>query len=198
MIWFGGKTTLYTVDLRDMSLFKIENMMADIQGSQPPEPLTCIADFNREKVLASFLFEQEHVLSYSEKGREADIHLLSELFPKMEDITCMDLDKNKAFGFIGGSTSKLESPMMGNAGYKKKAIVTAFTFNKSMKIVANIELPSDKCSQVGSILVSPNHDDLIYVNTDGPLFVLGLDVMDRKFHIVKAVNYHNRGKPQPI
>jgi len=27
VIWFGGKSTLYSVDLRDMSLLKIEDLM---------------------------------------------------------------------------------------------------------------------------------------------------------------------------
>lgn len=194
VIWFGGKTTLYSVDMRDLSLLKIENMMpSDIQGAPTPEPLHVVADFDREKVLATFYFDQEFVMSYSEKSREADIHLITELFPKLTEPTCLDLDKKKVFGFIGGHTMKEDGSSM-QSSFRKKAIVTAFTFNKNLKIVANIELPADKCSSVGSILVSPEHEDLIYVNTDGPLFILGLNVAERKFHIIKAVNYQNKGK----
>ena len=174
---------------------KIENMMpSEIQGAVPAEPLHAIADFEREKVLASYLFENELIFSYSEKGREADIHLVSELFPKISQVTCMDIDKNKVFGFIGGSFTGQSTSQLSGSSFTKGAVVTAFTFNKNLKIVANIKLPSDKCSQVGSILTSPTNEDLIYVSTDGPVFILGLDVHERKFHIVKAINYGNRGK----
>lgn len=196
VIWFGGKTTLFSVDLRDMSILKIENVMPkDLQGAVPPEPLHVIADFEREKILASFYFEDEYVLSYNEKGREADIHILTDIFPKFNHLTCMDTDRKKLFGFIGGSTMReAGTSLMSRNSYTKNAVVSAFTFNKNLKIVANLVLPQEKCSTVGSIVVSPIHEDIIYVTTDGPLFVLGLDVTERKFHIIKAVNYHNKGK----
>lgn len=104
IIWFGGKSTLYTVDLRDMSILKLENVIPQDLGGDDSrtQPLHCIADFEREKVMVSYFFEEEYVLSYLEKGREADIHILNEIFPKLDEITCMELDKNKTFGFVGG------------------------------------------------------------------------------------------------
>ena len=104
IIWFGGKSTLYTVDLRDMSVLKLENVIPqDLGGNDSKtQPLHCIADFDREKVLVSYFFEEEYVLSYNEKGREADIHILNEIFPKFDEMTCMDLDRNKVFGYVGG------------------------------------------------------------------------------------------------
>lgn len=71
--------------------------------------------------------------------------------------------------------------------------MTAFSFNKDLKIVAQFELPADKCSYVGSILMSPLHEDVIFVSTDGPLFILGLDAAEKKFHVIKAINYNNKG-----
>ena len=79
-------------------------------------------------------------------------------------------------------------------GISRKAVVTAFSFNKDLQIVAQMELPADKCSYVGSIIVSPNHEDVIYVSTDGPLFILGLDPAEKKFHVIKAISFNNKGK----
>jgi len=131
-------------------------------------------------------------LSYSEKGREADIHLVSELFPKFNEITSLDVNSPKIFGFIGGSTMREGRTNHNNV--TKNGVVSAFTFNKNLKIIANLVLPEDKCSSVGCILTSPEYEELIYVATDGPLFILGLNVAGRKLQIVKAINYHNQGK----
>lgn len=194
VIWFGGKSTLFTVDLRDMSVLKLENVIPQDLGGDDSrtQPLHCVADFEREKVLVSYFFEEEYVLSYIEKGREADIHILSEIFPKFDEITCMDLDKNKAFCFVGG-VSVVDQRNQG-LGVSRKGVVAAFSFNKDLKIVAQLELPTDKCSYVGSILVSPIHEDVIFVSTDGPLFILGLDTADKKLHVIKAINFNNKGK----
>ena len=105
----------------------------------------------------------------------------------------MDVDKKKVFGMVGGCTIKEQGQGLYNPALKKKGIVSAFTFNKDLKIVAYIELPAEKCSCVGSIVYSPSHEDIVFTATDGPLFILGLDVVDRKFHIVKAVNFQNKG-----
>lgn len=111
IMWFGGKTTLYTVDLRDMSILKIKNLLPEVmlgQGSTP-EPMYALADFDKEKYIATYFYTDEFVLSYVEKNREADIHLMSDIFPKMHEVTCMDLDREKVFAFIGGNTVKEEN-----------------------------------------------------------------------------------------
>lgn len=196
-MWLGGKTTLYTVDLRDMSILKIKNLLPEVmlgQGSTP-EPMYVLADFDKEKYIATYFYTDEFVLSYLEKNREADIHLMSDIFPKVHEVTCMDLDREKTFAFIGGNTVK-EDTAQYSAGtaIKRKAIVSAFTFNKDLKIIANLELPEDRCSIVGSIRVSPTHENVIYVNTDGPLFILGLDPVQKRFRIIKALKERSQGE----
>lgn len=142
--------------------------------------------------MVSYLFEEEYVLSFIERGREPDIHILNEIFPKFDHITCMDVDRNNLFGFVGGVTV-LDQRNQG-LGITRKGVVTAFAFSKGLQIVAQLELPADKCSQVGCILMSPQHEDVIFVSTDGPLFILGLDAIEKKLHVIKAINFNNKGE----
>jgi len=190
IIWFGGKTCLNIVDLTDLSIYLIDHLipMAD---DYVPEPLHVVADFKREKILTVFLFESEYTLVYYEKGREPDMHILSEIFPQWEKIDCVDLDKNKCFGFIGGTVMKADRI---SGRVNKLPSIAAFTFNKKLEMVAGFDLPSNKSKNVGSLIMSPTHDDVLFVGSDGPLYVVGFDMKKRKFHIIKAIEFGNPGK----
>lgn len=127
---------------------------------------------------------------YYEKDREPDLHLLTEIFPGYVKLACIDLDKNKVFGFLSGIQKKRDK-VSGRS--LKVPVITAFSFNKELKKTAEFEFPTTKCKEIGVIRVSPAHDDVIYVASDGPLFVLGFSAKERRFHIVKAVNFKNEG-----
>lgn len=190
IIWFGGKTCVYIVDLTDLSIFLIDHLIPE-NDLNPPEPLFSVADLKREKILTVFLFETEQTLVYYEKDREPDLHLLSEIFPRYEKITCVDLDKKKVFAFLSGIVKKRDKI----SGRKLRLpSITAFSFNKELKKMAEFEFPKKKCSEISCIRVSPSHDDIIYAATDGPLFVLGFSAKEKRFHILKAVNFKNEGK----
>lgn len=102
----------------------------------------------------------------------------------------MDLDKQKLFGFLGGLTSKRDS-VSGKA--LSIPSITAFTFNKELKKMAEFEFPIKNCRDLGCIRVSPNNDDVVYACTDGPLYVLGFGVRERAFEIVKVIDFKNNG-----
>lgn len=189
IVWFGGKTCVYIVDLTDLSIFLIDNLIPENEVN-PPEPLFTIADLKREKILTCFLFETEHTLVYYEKDREPDLHLLSEIFPKYHQIRCMDLDQQKLFGFLAGLTKKSDKI---TGKQLRIPTINAFTFNKELRKMAEFELPIKKCSDISCIRVSPKNDDVLYVCTDGPLFVLGFGVRERAFEIVKVVEFKNSG-----
>ena len=189
MIWFGGKTCVYIVDLTDLSIFLIDNLIPD-EEDNPPEPLFTIADLKREKILTVFLFENENTLVYYEKDREPDLHLLSEIFPEYNEISCLDLGKNKIFGFLAGRKFKRDKV---SGRQLKIPSITGFSFNKELKIAADFEFPITKCNKIGCVRVSPNHEDILYIASDGPLFVLGFSAKEKRFHILKAIDFKNDG-----
>lgn len=192
MIWFGSKTDLYTVDLTSLAQVKIENFIAK---ELAPNPLHCIADFSKEKFLVHYeITGNEHCLTYSEKGREPDVHICSDILPKYNEIKCMDMSKNKLFGFIGG-WSQNEDELSGKQ--YSRGIVSAMKFEKSLTLLAEIELPKRKCSVVTKVIVSPTHDDVLFVATDGPLFILRFNPPKNQFDVLKAINLKTE-KCKPI
>lgn len=180
MVWFGGLTSLYTVDLRTLEREKISDFIYDM-GGVPPEPICAIADFGRSKHMVAYSLDNETIVVYHEKGREPDPHLLDDIFPKYIEINCMDLNEKKIYGFIGGVGSS-DDNVNNRAG-----CVSAFGFNKELKLLAEIEFDRTKCSSVSKVICSVSHEDVLFVSSDGPIFVLGLDVVNKKFEILKAI-----------
>lgn len=80
---------------------------------------------------------------------------------------------------------------------KQKACVTALRFDKELKIEAEIVLPGSKCTTVNKILSSINHPDIIFVSTDGPLFVLAFSSSQNQFEVLKAINLHSANSKCP-
>jgi len=186
MIWFGGETSIFIVDLRTLAQKKIDNLVFS-DGVNIPEPICAIADFERDKYCIVYDMNDEKVVVFHQGGQEADPNLMNEIFPKFEEILCMELHKEKLYGFIGGWTSALDyqnNPI-------SKGVVSAFEFNKSLKLVAETELASHKCTSVSKIVVSKTNKDILYVATDGPLFVLGFLSGQKKFDVLKAVSIQN-------
>jgi len=182
ILWFGGKNSLYIVDLRTLSQIKIDRFVGD---GINPEPICGIADFRREKYLVFFEIEKEFVLIYSERDREPDPHLLDELFPKYNELKCMDLTKNKLYGVVGGWTEDIDSK---TKSHYSKGCISAFKFTKSLDLVAEIELPRKKCSIVKKVLWSRTHEDVLFASTDGPLFILGFHSTINQFEVLKAID----------
>lgn len=190
IIWFGGLTSLYIVGLRHLDREKIPEFIYDM-GNSPPEPVCAIADFPREKHLVVYEMEGETCIVYHEKGREPDPHLLDEIFPKYLEITCIDLNEKKIYGFIGGVGSSEDSQPGFNAS---SGTMSAFHFNKELLLIAEIEFDRRKCSRVTKIVCSKSHEDVVFVASDGPLFIVGLNVQQKRFEVLKAIEINGGSK----
>jgi hypothetical protein len=186
MIWFGGETSIFIVDLRTLARVKINDLIVKVSPKNP-EPICAIADFRREKICITYEINDETVIVYHQTGSEPTPLLMNEIFPKFEEISCMDLHREKLYGFIGGWTSTV--------GYDgqptSRAIISAFEFNKSLKLMNELQLTKQKCSIVSKIAVSQRHKDILYAATDGPLFVIGFLPALKKFEILKAITISN-------
>jgi hypothetical protein len=186
MIWFGGETSIFVVDLRNLSQTKIDNLLFS-DGQTSPEPICVISDFERQKVCLFYELNEEPLLVYYVKGEEPEQMLVNEVFPKYEEVRCVDLHQDKLYGFLGGWTSALDV----NGAEISKATVSAFEFNRGMKIIAETELTSQKCTSVSKIVVSKTNRDILYVATDGPLFILSFLSAQKKFEVIKAIRIQN-------
>lgn len=181
IMWFGSRNNMYVVDLKTLVQVKIKEIVSE---GILAEPMCAIADFKREKFLIYFHIEQENVVIYSEKGREPDPHLVDELFPKYNELKCMDLTKNKLYGVAGG-WSEDQDPSSGRR--YSKGCVSAFKFTKTLDLVAEIQLPKRKCSVVTKLKWSESHEDVLFCTTDGPLFILGFHPTINQFEVLKAI-----------
>jgi hypothetical protein len=47
MIWFGGNTSLYVVDLSSLTQIKIDNFVYKSPNGKNPQPINAVADFQR-------------------------------------------------------------------------------------------------------------------------------------------------------
>lgn len=185
MIWFGGLNSLIVTDLSTLNQIKIENFVYKASRGGNPQPLNAVADFGRKKYLVHYNIDQENVLVYHINGREPDSHLVDEILPKFDKLKCMELSNKKLYVFAGGhglSTDKLTGAL------RNKACVSALRFDKQLKIEAEIVLPASKCTTVNKILSSPRHPDVLFVHTDGPLFVLAFSSSQNQFEVLKAIN----------
>lgn len=187
MIWFGGLTSLYTVDLRTLERDKIPDFIYDM-GDTAPEPFCAIADFKRGKHMVAYDMDGETCIVYHEQGREPDPHLLDDIFPKYIEVTCMDINEKKIYGFIGGVGASDSNPNM------NVACLSGFNFNKELKLVAEMEFDSRKCSRVTKIICSKSQEDILFAATDGPLYVVGVNPPERKFEVLKAIEIEGGSK----
>ena len=150
-----------------------------------PEPISAVADFGKEKYLVYYMVKNDFVLVYGEKGREPDIHMISEILPKFREIKSMDLSKAKKFAFMAGWSEGMDRK---SRRQFSRGCVSAMKFDKTLKLMAEIELPKRKCSVVTKLTVSNSHDDVIFAVTDGPLFILGFNPAMSQFEVLKAID----------
>lgn len=192
LIWFGGLTSLYTIDLRTLEREKISNFIYDM-GNRPPEPICAIADFKRNKHLVVYDMDGDTCVVYHEEGREPDPHLLDDIFPKYKKITCADLNEKKIYGFVGGT-----APSSDNAfGSMNQTVgcLSAFNFNKELSLIAEIEFDKRQCSRVTKVICSKGQEDVVFVSSDGPLFIVGINAQNKVFEVLKAIEIPGGSKP---
>ena len=151
IIWFGGTTSLYVVDLKSLAQIKIENFAYEGEQGSAPQPMNAVADFARQKYLIHYKIEREDVLIYHIHGREPDPRVISEVLPKFDTLKCLEINQKKIYVFAGGETSELDQ-MTG--ALRKRACVSALRFDRELKIETEILLPRSKCSTVHKILCS--------------------------------------------
>lgn len=185
MIWFGGITSLYIVDLSSLTQIKIDNFVYKSANGIAPQPLNAVADFQRQKYLVHYKIETEDVIVYHIHGREPDPHIMGELLPKFDTLKCLELNHKRLYLFAGGHSMAQDKR---TGALRSKACVTALRFDKGLKIEAEIILPASKCSTVNKILSSKKHPDVLFVSTDGPLFVLAFSSSQNQFEVLKAIN----------
>lgn len=169
LVWFGGLTSLYIVDLTSLTQIKIDNFIYDTPSGKPAQPMNAVADFNRQKYLVHYKVEREDIIVFHKHGREPDPHIIEEILPKYDTIKCFELNKKKLYVFVGGQCTL---PDKKTGLMKTKGCISAMKFDKELKITAEIILPGSKCTTVNKILSSESHPDVLFVATDGPLFIL--------------------------
>ena len=193
--WFGGKTCIYIVDLTDLSILHIDKL---VDESQPlPEPIAVIADFTRERILTCFLKGSTYLLSFYEKDRDTQIKALQEVFPDFETVDALDLDESKMFGFVCGSAVK-QSTTSRSRKPRVRPTIAAFVFNGKMAVVAQTGLDYRRCSKIGCVAISKERPGIVYVGTDGPLFVLGFDPDEQMLEVVDTIEFKNRSKSNSL
>lgn len=185
IIWFGGSTSLYIIDLKSLAQIKIENFAYEGESGSPPQPMNAVADFSRQKFLVHYKIEREDVLIYHINGREPDPRVISEVLPKFDNLKCLEINEKRIYVFAGGDTSELDQR---TGAMKRRACISALRFDRELKTEAEILLPTSKCSTVHKILCSSRHQDVIYVATDGPLFIIGFSGSTNEFEVIKAIN----------
>lgn len=127
MIWFGDKFSISVVDLRDLSQTIIENGLKEVLVAQQildknPEPVSCICDFDANKILVVYALEEERILVFNHGNSESQMWLIQEKFPNVQKLTALDVTKDKKFGIAG--------VIQGG-----KPALFLFTFDAEMKIV---------------------------------------------------------------
>ena len=200
MVWFGGKTSLYIIDLRTLSQVFIDNIIPEV-SELPPEPLSVIADFKNDKLLIHFILEDENILVYLEQKNDPVIRLIEDVFPKFTEFECMDLDRDKRFGFVGGAVSSLDHS---KGEMSCTAYIIAFSFDRSLGKVGESALPEEECSKVLCLRMFDYYekgramerlregeqagDSVIFALTDGPLYVVCFDVEEKRFEVIRKID----------
>lgn len=169
MIWFGDKWSISILDMTDLSQNILDNglksVLQDQNSNKIPEPVTSIADFEKNKVLVLYNLQYQNILVWHEEMKETQMWLASEKFPQFEKITFMDITKDKKHGIIGGIV-------------KGECSLALFSFNTDMTTVAQITIPTHSEHEqngVTGLRVSSQNDGLILCATRSDLCMLQVD-----------------------
>lgn len=192
MIWFGSNSDLLVLDLTSLAQIRIDMF---VDPSLNPTPVNAIADFSQDKYLVHYTAAGDTILVFGEKGREPDTHILSELVPKLNQLNSMDIGRSKFFAFLGGWSEDVDEK---TGKQFSRGCLTCLKFDKSLKMMAEIELPKRKCSLISRITASPTHDDVVFAVTDGPLFIIGFNPGQNKFEVLKAIDIKTEISNSPL
>lgn len=204
MIWFRGGGSVCLIDLKDLSQSEIEGVVpkgADVRFS--------VADFRNGNLLLYCDFEDfenlkeneifeknaknrglsnfgDHdinrrrkggfFLIISEKNKTQRIEKLSEKFKDIDTIDALELTEDKKHG-IFGSTSDRKIPNL-----------VVVNFEENFKITVRKPLEVQNCRFVKSLAISKEKSDMIFVSTNGPFLVLGLDLIRGKVDMLKIID----------
>lgn len=199
MVWFGGKVCLFIVDLRTLTQIFIDKIIPDVSNN-PPEPINVIANFEENKILIHYKVENEDVLVFNHLDNNPVVHLVEDLFPNFNEFECMDISKNKLFGFVGGAKSTLDHVKV---ELECKPCLIAFEFDKNLKRVNEFKLDGSLCSKIYCIRLKSKNDielreefgnegykafDVLFLLTDGPLFIVQFHQEERSFELLRSIN----------
>lgn len=199
MIWFGGKVSLFVVDLRTLTQIFIDKIIPDVSNS-PPEPINVIADFEKHRILIHYKVENEDVLVFNEIDKNPVVHLVEDLFPNFNEFECMDITKNKKYGFVGGAKTTLDHVKI---ELKSKPCLIAFEFEENLKKISEFHFDEVECSTVLCVRLKSKNDielreefgnddlktaDVLFLLTDGPLFIVQFHQEDKNFELLRSIN----------
>lgn len=199
MIWFGGKVCLFVVDLRTLTQIFIDKIIPDVSNI-PPEPINVIADFENHRILIHYKVENEDVLVFNEIDKNPVVHLVEDLFKNFNEFECMDISKNKKYGFSGGAKSSLDHIKI---ELKCRPCLVAFEFDKNLKKSGELYLDDNLCSKIICIRLKGKNDielreefnnedkkqsDILFLLTDGPLFVAQFHQEEGNFELLRSID----------
>ena len=181
IIWFGGNSCLCILDLTNLNHVKIQMIN---KPTKDIEPICGVADFYRNKILVYYEIKGVGTLVYNEPSRGNDIHILGEIFPRYQNINDIDLTKNKLFACICG--------LQIDKSRERNGALTIVTFEKSLEIMGEIRLPKNSCSEATSLQLSPTQNDVLFLGTDGPLYIVSFNTGLKKIEVMKSIDLHSK------
>jgi hypothetical protein len=102
-LWFNTPNTVSIVDLRTLEMTLVKDIIPTLEGS-PPQPISVIADLDKEKILILCELEGEKVFSYYEPSLiRPTIRLIEDQFPSVCDVSSLNLSCNKLLVYLGCS-----------------------------------------------------------------------------------------------
>jgi len=183
IIWFGGKGSIIELSLKDMSYIVHADMAIDVSDSKPCVPICAIADFERNKLLAIYSYDNQNIVAFKENGRSPDHHVLEEIFPYIDKATAIDIFPNKVHCIIGGAGIDRDN--------LRSACVGLFKFSKALEVLGAIHLPGNACTEITCLKSSPSKEGIVFAGTDGPILVLATNVQEGLITIIKSINIPN-------
>ena len=180
MIWFGDKYSILIIDLRDLTQDRIPNLLPETAQAMHPDPILGVADFVNKKFFVLYEMEGEQIFVYNEKEKEPDMYLTTDKFPSFRTIACMDLNKDKSVGYVGGQSKG------------RTANLSFFGFDKNLEIYGELDLREiSGAENLMSIKLSEVHEGVAYCATNAGLVVVNcaVDTGDVQILSFVAINF---------
>lgn len=199
MIWFGGKSCVFVIDLRTLNQILVDKLLPSVSNLSP-EPLNVIADFEKHKILIHYKMENEHILVFSEMENDPQMRLVEDLFRNFNEFECLDISKNKLYAFAGGAKSSLNHTI---GELTCKPCIIAFEFSQNLSKICQFNLPEKDSSKVLCIRLKAKSEtelreefnnsdfkyyDIAFLLTDGPLYVVQFSHEKRSFELLRSIN----------